>query len=137
MDLTPLLETSLQIKTHVVAVIGAMLLGLVIFLNRKGTSFHKTLGWTFVTLMTITAVSAVFIRRAPGDGFPSIAGFTPIHLFVVLTAVALPMGIAHIKNGRVARHASTMIGLFVGAIVIAGILAFLPGRIMHQVVFGG
>ncbi len=137
MDLTPLLEAPLQIQTHVVAVVGATLLGLVIFLNRKGTSFHKTLGWTYVTLMAITAVSAIFIRRPPGDGFPNFAGFTPIHLFVVLTAVALPVGILHIKSGRVGRHASTMIGLFVGGVIIAGVLAFLPGRIMNQVAFGG
>ncbi|MEX0645530.1 MAG: DUF2306 domain-containing protein [Parvularculaceae bacterium] len=137
MDLAPLIEAPIQIRTHVVAVVGATLLGLVIFLNRKGTNFHKTLGWSFVTLMTITAVSAVFIRRPPGDGVPSLAGFTPIHLFVLLTAVSLPMAIIHIKNGRVAHHARTMIGLFVGGIIIAGILAFLPGRIMNNVVFGG
>lgn len=137
MDLTPLLEAPLQIKTHVVAVLAATLLGLIIFANTKGTAFHKLLGWSFVTLMTITAVSAVFIRRPPGDGFPNIVGFTPIHLFVVLTAVALPMGILHIKSGRVTHHARTMIGLFVGGVIIAGVLAFLPGRIMNQVAFGG
>jgi uncharacterized membrane protein len=29
-----------------------------------------------------------------------------------------------------------MIGLFLGALVIAGLLTLLPGRIMHGVVFG-
>ena len=29
-----------------------------------------------------------------------------------------------------------MIGLFTGALVIAGVFTFLPGRIMHEVVFG-
>jgi uncharacterized membrane protein len=29
-----------------------------------------------------------------------------------------------------------MLGLFVGALVIAGVFTFLPGRIMHAVVFG-
>jgi uncharacterized membrane protein len=29
-----------------------------------------------------------------------------------------------------------MLGLFLGALVIAGIFTFLPGRIMHAVVFG-
>jgi uncharacterized membrane protein len=30
-----------------------------------------------------------------------------------------------------------MLGLFFGALVVAGIFTFLPGRIMHAVVFGG
>ncbi len=30
----------------------------------------------------------------------------------------------------------TMISLFVGALVIAGIFTFVPGRIMHDVAFG-
>jgi uncharacterized membrane protein len=29
-----------------------------------------------------------------------------------------------------------MVGLFVGALVIAGVFTFLPGRIMHAVAFG-
>jgi uncharacterized membrane protein len=30
-----------------------------------------------------------------------------------------------------------MLGLFSGALIIAGIFTLLPGRIMYQVVFGG
>jgi len=33
-------------------------------------------------------------------------------------------------------HRNSMVGLFVGALVIAGAFTFLPGRIMHAVVFG-
>jgi uncharacterized membrane protein len=34
-------------------------------------------------------------------------------------------------------HKLTMLGLFAGALVIAGIFTFAPGRIMHRVMFGG
>jgi uncharacterized membrane protein len=30
-----------------------------------------------------------------------------------------------------------MLGLFFGALVIAGAFTFVPGRIMHKIVFGG
>ena len=30
----------------------------------------------------------------------------------------------------------TPFGLFVGALLIAGLLAMLPGRLMHKVIFG-
>jgi uncharacterized membrane protein len=95
------------------------------------------MGWTYIALMTVTAASAVLIRRPPGSDFPNVAGYTPIHLFVVMTAISLPLAIAHIRAGRVRQHAGAMIGLFIGGIVVAGVLAFLPGRIMHATAFGG
>ena len=33
-------------------------------------------------------------------------------------------------------HRRAMLGLFGGALVIAGIFTFYPGRIMYEVVFG-
>jgi uncharacterized membrane protein len=36
----------------------------------------------------------------------------------------------------VARHRSAMIAIFTGALVVAGLFTFVPGRIMHTVVFG-
>ena len=30
-----------------------------------------------------------------------------------------------------------MIGLYLGALLIAGLFTFVPGRIMHKVLFGG
>jgi uncharacterized membrane protein len=33
-------------------------------------------------------------------------------------------------------HARTVIGMFLGGLVIAGLFTFLPGRIMHAVAFG-
>jgi uncharacterized membrane protein len=38
-------------------------------------------------------------------------------------------------SGRTDRRA--MLGLFFGALVIAGLFTFVSGRIMHAVVFGG
>lgn len=136
MDPAPILAASPQIKIHLLAALGACVLGLTIFLHQKGTRFHKTMGWTYVALMTITAVSAVFIRRPEGAGW-SLNGYTPIHLFVVLTAVSLPVALIAIRSGNVRAHARSMIGLFIGAILIAGALTLLPGRIMHAVFFGG
>ena len=134
MNLQPIAEAAPPIIAHLCAAALATLFAVTILLNRKGTRFHKTLGWGFVVLMTVTAVSAMFIRRS--EGIPNIAGFTPIHLFVVVTAIGLPTALIRIRKGDVKGHAAGMIGLFIGAIVIAGVLAFLPGRIMHEAVFG-
>jgi uncharacterized membrane protein len=42
----------------------------------------------------------------------------------------------HAHRHNVAQHRRAMIGIFVGALVIAGAFTFLPGRIMHAVAFG-
>ena len=46
----------------------------------------------------------------------------------------LPLGVVHARRHRVKQHRATMIGLFVGALIVAGIFTLLPGRIMHDVV---
>ena len=42
----------------------------------------------------------------------------------------------HARRHAIERHRRAMLRLFVGALVIAGVFTFLPGRIMHAVVFG-
>jgi uncharacterized membrane protein len=37
---------------------------------------------------------------------------------------------------NIALHRKAMMGVYIGGLLIAGSLAFLPGRIMHRIVFG-
>ena len=62
--------------------------------------------------------------------------FSPIHLLSILTLALLPLAVAHARRHAVERHRRAMMGLFLGALAIAGVFTFLPGRIMHAVVFG-
>jgi uncharacterized membrane protein len=48
----------------------------------------------------------------------------------------LAVGVTAARRHVVAQHRKTMIYTFLGALVIAGIFTFMPGRIMHHVVFG-
>ena len=49
---------------------------------------------------------------------------------------AAPVAVLAAHRYDVARHRRVMIGIFVGALVIAGIFAFAPGRIVHAAAFG-
>jgi uncharacterized membrane protein len=49
----------------------------------------------------------------------------------------LPLGIYYARRHNVSGHRKTMLGLFFGALVIAGTFTLLPGRIMGRVLFGG
>jgi len=125
-----------EIQIHWITVSVAFVLGLILFSQKKGTRFHKTLGWTYVTLMMITAVSAFFIRRAGATDEDFLSGFSPIHLFIPLTVFGLAGAIIAIKNGKVKSHRSSMIGVFLGGVIIAGLFTFLPGRRMNLLFFG-
>ena len=60
----------------------------------------------------------------------------PTHLLSVFTLIMLPLGLLRARRHEVEKHRWTMTGLFAGALVIAGAFTLLPGRIMHDVVFG-
>jgi len=62
--------------------------------------------------------------------------WSPIHLLAVYTLVMLPVGVIAARRHVTERHRRTMVGIFVGGLVIAGLFTFYPGRIMYHVVFG-
>jgi uncharacterized membrane protein len=40
------------------------------------------------------------------------------------------------RRGRIGAHRRSMIGLYLGALLVTGAFTLLPGRIMGRVVFG-
>ncbi len=131
MTLAPLLNASPAIQVHAVAAMAAFLLGLVQFAAPKGTIPHRTLGWIWVALMTVVGVTAFFIHELRIWG-----AWSPIHLLAIFTLVTLPLAVLHARRHRVEHHKWTMIGIFAGGLVIAGLFTFFPGRIMYHVTFG-
>jgi len=135
-SLAPLLAAPFAVQIHALTVVPAFVLGTwLIFFSRKGARRHRAIGYVYLTLMTITAIAALFIHQIPSiDIF---FGFGPIHIFSIVTLSgvvgALRSAWVHDING----HRNAMLGVYIGGILIAGTFAFLPGRIMNQIVFGG
>ena len=132
MTLAPLFAAPVAIQIHAVAAISAFALGLLQFAKPKGTTAHRLLGWTWAGLMLTVAVSALFIHTIRLWG-----PWSPIHLLSLLVLVTLPLALWHAHRHNVPRHRIAMVSLFLGALVVAGALTFLPGRIMHAVVSAG
>lgn len=63
--------------------------------------------------------------------------WSPIHFISIFTLVMLPFAVWHAHRHRVEHHKWSMIWIFTGGLVIAGLFTFVPGRIMHAVLFGG
>lgn len=123
-------QLSWVIKLHVMAALTALVIGTAILLQRKGSNLHKTLGWAWVFAMATTAISSLFITGLNGNSW------SIIHLLSGWTIIALPMAIFAIRNRNVSAHRRAMTGMFVGGLLVAGALTFIPGRVMFEMFFG-
>ncbi|MEJ0025524.1 MAG: DUF2306 domain-containing protein [Rhizomicrobium sp.] len=135
MTLEPLLHAPTAVQVHVATVAPAFLIGtFLIFASRKGAPLHRALGYLYLVLMSITAITTLFVHQLmPHSPF---WGLSPIHLLVPLTLFAVVGALRGAWTHNVAMHKRAMITLYVGGMLIAGTLTFLPGRIMHAVAFG-
>jgi uncharacterized membrane protein len=130
MELTP------AIAIHMTAALGALATGPVALWARKGAvqrpKLHRAFGYAWITLMLITAASALFIR---GAQLPNIAGYSPIHLLVPLTLFGLYGSFRYLARGNIAKHRQIMQILYYGACVVAGAFTLLPGRFLGELIW--
>jgi uncharacterized membrane protein len=130
-SLAPLLNASPAIQVHAFAAVAAFALGVVQLVAPKGTLPHRTFGWAWVVLMITVCITSFWIHELRLWG-----PWSPIHLLSIFTLGALPVAVIHARRHNVVGHRKAMIGIFTGALVIAGIFTFWPGRIMYEVVTG-
>ncbi|MGM4892158.1 DUF2306 domain-containing protein [Tardiphaga sp. 839_C3_N1_4] len=133
MSLQPLLDAAAPIPLHAFAAMVAFVLGVVQLIAPKGTLPHRTLGWIWVILLATVAISSFGIH---GHSYRLWRDWSPIHLLSIMAPVMLVLGVIAARRHRVRAHAITMISIFAGALVIAGVFTLVPGRVMHTVVFG-
>ena len=125
------------IYVHATLALLAVPLGLYIFLTKKGTKQHKMLGRIWVTFLIIVSLTATFIQTInPGQ-------YSWIHLLIPFTLVSLIYSIWNIKKYKKTKierykysHMYSMIGVYVGALLIAGAFTLMPGRFFHHILFG-
>lgn len=126
-DLELLFAQPAVVLIHLFAAVAALALGFSIMAFAKGTTAHRTLGWIYVVVMAVTAGSAFFIRQL-NNGNLSL-----IHLLAGFTLVSLPILVLAARRGDVARHRNRAMGLFFGGLLLAGLFACLPGRLLWTV----
>tara|TARA_R110002096_G_scaffold223232_1_gene412244 strand:+ start:2195 stop:2590 length:396 start_codon:yes stop_codon:yes gene_type:complete len=131
MNIDAFLSAPIVIQLHVLSAVGALLIGSIQLLAPKGNLPHRTLGIAFVVLMASAAVSAIFIREINGGSFSLIHIFVPLTLFGIYR-----LALAARRRDR-AGHRRQALGAFFGALIIPGLFAFLPGRLMYTVFLGG
>jgi uncharacterized membrane protein len=130
MQLTPV------IAVHMTAAVAAVVTGPVALWARRGRSqrprLHRAFGYAWVTLMIVTAVSAMFIRDR---SMPNLAGYTWIHLLVPVTLACLFGAFWKLAHRDIAGHRALMQRLYFGACVVAGVFTLLPQRYLGQLLW--
>jgi uncharacterized membrane protein len=131
MQLTP------TIAIHLTAALGALVIGPVALWARKGAKqrpvLHRAFGYGWVTLMLVTALSALFIRDF---GLPNLDGYTPIHLLVPYTLLGIFWAFWCLAKKDIPGHRKNMQRMYFGACVGAGLFTLLPNRYLGQLVWG-
>jgi uncharacterized membrane protein len=130
MTLDPILAGGSFVHVHLAAALAALAAGTWMIAAPKGTPTHRAVGRAFMVLMVVAAISTVGITGL-NDG-----KFSGIHLLSIFVLVMVPYGWFMARRGNILAHRMTMIGLYVGGLWVPGALAFLPGRVLHQAVFG-
>lgn len=125
-----LYNASAMIKTHVAFATVGVVIGAIQLFGKKGGQRHKILGWSWVFIMSIVGISALFLPKRE-------QGIIPLTLLLtVWVAIGLPLGIRAIKKGNILLHRAFMIGLYVGGLFIALAFTVTPGRLLYKVIFG-
>jgi uncharacterized membrane protein len=130
------MQMSPVIAVHLSAAVAAIAIGPVALWARRGATprprLHRAFGYAWVTLMVVTAVSALFIRDFR---LPNLAGYTPIHLLVPVVAFSLFGAFWKLAQRDIAGHRRIMQWLYVAACVVTGFFTLLPQRYLGQLLW--
>ena len=121
---------------HTIFALVCIPVGAYLLFSKKGTPIHKRAGQVYIAGMLVVAFSGVFIQEIR-DG-----QFSFIHLLIPFTIFSLAYAIWAIRKFKVTRnikwrnaHRNAMVGLYIGGLVIAGVLTLLPGRVIYNLLF--
>ena len=120
------------ISSHAITALVAVIIGAIQLISAKGTRQHQVLGYLWVSMMMYVSISSFFISEIQLWG-----AFSPIHLLSAWTVITLCTGIYFARTGNIKAHQLNMQLLYGLALILTGLFALLPNRVMGQMLFGG
>jgi uncharacterized membrane protein len=131
------------IYIHAFFALAAVPVGLYVFFRKKGTKQHRFVGRIWASCLLIVSATALFITSPMADTAFNPGFYSWIHLLIPFTIGSLIYSIYNIrlfKKTRLEKHKNahiySMIGVYFGALVVAGAFTLTPGRIFHDIIFG-
>lgn len=102
----------------------------VILSRRKGDNLHRKLGWIWAVAMFSTAIFSLTITPANGNLF------SPISILSIFVLIMVPHLILRARAHDLKAHRSTVRGLVIGALLIAGFFTFPFDRLLGHWLLG-
>lgn len=118
---------------HLGTVMPAFLMATFLLFTPKGTPLHKLLGKFAMLLILLTAIITLFMPVSLGPALYKHFGI--IHILSAFVIYSIITAYLAIKRGDVKAHKFKLIGVYIGSFFIAGILALMPGRLLHVWLF--
>ena len=134
-SLAPLLEASPAVQLHAAAGTAALVLGAVRLVLPGGGRLEQVLGWSFLAVLVIAALSALSLSR-PAAG-PSVLGVTPHHGFILLALAGAGAAVLAAHKGDQLGRQRIVSATFAGVLLMAGLFELAPGRMLNAVFTGG
>lgn len=131
MSLAPLYQSGIIVTAHAFAALTALVLGASQLVLVKGTRRHRAIGYVWVSLLALVALSSFWIHDLRQFG-----RFSFIHVLSVITLLGLFFAIRAARRGDIDGHRRAMRQIFYFALIGAGAFTLLPGRDMYLVLFG-
>ncbi|MFK7902057.1 MAG: DUF2306 domain-containing protein [Nitratireductor sp.] len=128
MNFQLLFEQNLAVQLHILFAVVSFFVGALVLWRRKGGSAHKKWGKFWVFAMVGTALTSFFINE-----IRLVGPFSPIHLISAFTLYSLYLAVMQARNRQIKLHERSMKATYIGGMVIAGGLAFMPGRLMTKI----
>ncbi|HKK56197.1 DUF2306 domain-containing protein, partial [Marinobacter sp.] len=119
------------IQMHITLALAAVMVGALQLILPKGTPMHRLAGRVWVLFLVVVALTSFFIHKLQVWGM-----WSPIHGLSIFTLIMLWVGVRAARAGNYRAHAITMSATYFFALVLTGALTLLPGRMMHEMVFG-
>jgi uncharacterized membrane protein len=108
------------VAVHAAAALAALGGGAALLAMRKGSPAHRLLGRAWAVAMLAVALSAFFIG----------SGFSWLHGLAIVALAALAGAVHYARTRNLRAHRQAVLGLYFGAIVVPGLFALLPQRIL-------
>ncbi|HBO16160.1 MAG TPA: hypothetical protein DD440_07460 [Porticoccaceae bacterium] len=131
------------IYVHGFFALAAIPVGLYIFFKKKGTKQHRFIGRVWVSFLFIVSFTALFITSPMTDSVFNPRFYSWIHLLIPFTAGNLIYSVLSIRKFKKTKlekhknaHIRSMVGVYFGALLVAGAFTLMPGRMFHEIIFG-
>jgi uncharacterized membrane protein len=128
LDLDAFASAPLATRIHAVAILVLVVAGWIMLALPKGDRRHRTLGWIWVGGMVAMGATSLLVPHGDSWVAAYIGGGSALAL--------LAYGVYAVRTRRLRNHGRTMAMLMI-ALVLMTLLSLMPGRLLHDVVFGG